>query len=179
MTPMIDAVRRVPRAFARILAITGLSLAAAVAHAPAAAAQEGMEVIQQMFSDPALASYRLTSANLDKFLAATQALQSLEGEEFDIEDRFDGENPQNMNIGYISSAFESEPRVKGAINGAGMTTRDYVTFLFSTMQAMFGWAMVQMGGEDALAQMPAGVLKQNVEFFMANHEAFEALDMGS
>jgi hypothetical protein len=179
MTTLIDAVRRVPRAFARILAITGLTLAAAVAHAPAVAAQEGMEVIQQMFSDPALANYQLTNANLDKFLAATQALHAMEGEEFDIEDRFDSENPQNMNIGYIASAFESEPRIKGAINGAGMTTRDYVTFLFSTMQAMISWAMVQVGGEDALAQMPAGVLKQNIEFIMANHEAFEALDMGS
>ncbi|HST60618.1 MAG TPA: hypothetical protein VLK84_18100 [Longimicrobium sp.] len=175
---LVDAVRRVPRTFARFLAITGLSLAATFAEAPAAAAQEGMEVIQQMFSDPALASYRLTDANLDKFRAATQALHALEGENLDIEDRFDGENPQNMNIGYIASAFESEPRIKSAINGAGMTTRDYVTFLFSSMQAMIGWAMMQMGGEQAFAEMPAGVLKQNIEFIRENQEAFESLDIG-
>lgn len=177
---LIDAVRRVPRAFARLLAITGLSLAAAVADAPSAAAQQqGPEALRQMFSDPALASYRLTSANLDKFLAATQALQTMEGEDFDLEDQFDTENPETMTITRIASAFESEARIKDAINGAGMSTRDYVTFLFSTLQAMFGSLMVQMGGDQALADMPAGVLKQNIQFFMENQEAFEALEMGS
>lgn len=177
MTSMIHAARRVPRAVARLFAAAALSLAAAAADAPAAAAQKGPEAIQQMFSDPALASYRLTSVNLDKFLAATQALHGLEGEEFDIEDQFDSGDPEQMSIGYIASAFEREPRIKGAIEGAGMSTRDYVAFLFSTMQAMFGSVMVQMGGDEALAQMPGGVLKQNIEFFMANQEAFEALDM--
>ena len=179
MTTMIDAVRRVPRAFARIFAIAGLSLAAVAADAPVASAQQhgGPEALQQMFSDPALASYRLTSANLTKFLAATQALHALEGEDFDMEERFDSENPENISIPRIAEAFESEPRIKSAINGAGMSTRDYVTFLFSTMQAMFGSVMVQMGGEQALAEMPAGVLKQNIEFFMAHQEEFEALDM--
>jgi hypothetical protein len=179
MTSMIDTMRRVPRAVARMFAVAALSLAAAVADAPAAAAQKGPEAIQRMFNDPALANYRLTSANLDKFLTATRALEALEGEEFDMERQFDSENPEHMNIGYIASAFDSEPRIKGAINGAGMTTRDYVTFLFSTMQAMFGSLMVQMGGDEALAQMPAGVLKQNIEFFLAHQEAFEALDVGS
>lgn len=177
---LIDAVRRVPRAFARMLAITGLSLAAAVAGAPAAAAQQqGPEALRQMFNNPALASYRLTSANLDKFLAATQALNAMDGEDFDLEDQFDTENPETMTLSRIAAAFESEPRIKGAINGAGMSTRDYVTFLFSTLQAMFGSLMVQMGGDQALADMPAGVLKQNIQFFMEHQDAFEALDIGS
>jgi hypothetical protein len=179
MTNVIDAVRGVPRAFARILAIAGLSLAAVAADAPAAAAQQGPEVLQQMFSDPALANYRLTSANLTRFLAATQALHAMEGEDFDLEDQFDGDNPENINITRIAEAFDSEPRIKGAINAAGMSSRDYVTFLFSTMQAMFGSLMVQMGGENALAEMPAGVLKQNIQFFMEHQEEFEALDMGN
>jgi hypothetical protein len=180
MTNVIDAVRRVPRAFARIVAIAGLSLAAVAADAPTATAQQqGPEALQQMFSDPALANYRLTSANLAKFLAATQALHAMEGEDFDIEDQFDGDNPENLNITRIAAAFDSEPRIKAAINGAGMSSRDYVTFLFSTMQAMFGSVMVQMGGENALAEMPAGVLKQNIQFFMEHQDEFEALDMGS
>lgn len=185
MTTMLDAVRRVPRAFARLVAVAGLSLAAAAADAPAAAAQQhgaqhGQQAFQRMFNDPALASYRLTTANLNKFMAATQALRGLEeGEDFDIKDQFDSDNPENISIPRIAAAFESEPRIKGAINGAGMTTRDYVTFLFSTLQAMMGSMMVQMGGDQALADMPAGVLKQNIEFFMAHQDAFEDLDMGS
>lgn len=170
---MIDAVRRVPRAFARIFAIVGLSLAAVAADASSAAAQPG--ALGQMFNDPALANYRLTSANLTKFLAATQALEALEGEEFDLEDQFDTDDPENLNITDIAAAFDSEPRIKGAINGAGLSSREFVTFLFSMMQAMFGSIAVQMGGDQALDDMPNGVLKSNIQFFLANQEAFEGL----
>lgn len=176
MTNVIDAVRRVPRMFTRMLAVAGLSLAAVAADTSAAAAQPGE--LGQMFNDPALANYRLTSANLTKFVAATQALHELEDENIDLEDRIDTDNPENLNISRIAEVFDSEPRVKGAINGAGMSSRDYVTFLFATMQAMFGSIMVQMGGDEALAQMPNGVLKQNIEFFLEHQEEFEALDIG-
>ena len=177
MTTMIDAVRRVPRAFTRIFAIVGLSLAAVAADAPAAVAQnEGMEALAEMFDDPALANYRLTSANLTKFLAATQALEALEGEDFDLEDQFDMEDPESISLANIAAAFDSEPRIRGAINGAGMSSREYVTFLFSMMQAMFASIAVQMGGEEALDDMPNGVLKDNVRFFIEHQDEFEALD---
>lgn len=172
---MLDAVRRVPRAFVRVFAIVGLSLAAVTADAASAAAQGGMGQMGQMFNDPALANYRLTSANLAKFLAATQALEALEGEHFDLEDRFDTDNPEDLNITAISSAFDSEPRIKSAINGAGLSSREFVTFLFSMMQAMFGSIAVQMGGDQALADMPDSVLKSNIQFFLANQDAFESL----
>ena len=177
MTTMIDAVRGMPRAFARVFAIVGLSLAAVAADASVAAAQNDMAALGQMFNDPALANYRLTSANLTKFLAASQALNALEGENFDIEDRFENAGPEDLNIAEIAAAFDSEPRIKGAINGAGMSSREYVTFLFSMLQAMFGSIAVQLGGEEALADMPNGVLKQNIQFFMEHQDEFEALDM--
>ena len=170
---------RVPRVFARVLAVAGLSLAAVAADASTAAAQpggEGMEAIQRMFNDPALANYRLTSANLEKFVAATNALKALEDEDIDIEDRLNMDDPEDVNLSEIAEAFDSEPQIKRAINSAGMTSRDYVTFLFSMMQAMFGSVMVQMGGEQALNDMPAGVLKDNIRFFVQNQAAFEALD---
>ena len=175
MTNVIDAVRRVPRAFARILAIAGLSLAAVAADASIAAAQPDMGALGQMFDDPALASYRLTSSNLTKFLAATQALNGLDGDSFDLEDQIDMDNPEDVNIADIAAAFDGEPRVKNAINGAGLSSREYVTFLFSMLQAMFGSIAVQMGGDEALAQMPNGVLKQNIQFFLEHQDEFEAL----
>ena len=170
---------RVPRVFARALALAGLSLAAVSADVSTAAAQpggQGMEAIQQMFRDPALANYRLTSANLEKFIAATNALKALEDEDIDIEDRLDMDDPSEVDLGEIAEAFDSEPQIKRAINGAGMTSRDYVTFLFSMMQAMFGSVMVQMGGDQALNDMAPGVLKDNIRFFTQNQAAFEALD---
>jgi hypothetical protein len=169
---------RVPRVFARVLALAGLSLAAVAADVSTAAAQpgQGMEAIQQMFRDPALVNYRLTSENLDKFVRATNALKALEGEDIDLEDRLEMDNPEDVDLGRIAAAFDSEPRIKSAINGAGMTSRDYVTFLFSMMQAMFASIAVQMGGEEALNDMPNGVLKDNVRFFIEHQDEFEALD---
>jgi hypothetical protein len=174
---VLDSVRRMPRMFARMLAVAGLSLAAVAADAPTAAAQgPEMEALTQLFDDPALTNYRLTSANLTRFIAATQALNGLDGEDFDLEDQFDMENPESISLNNIATAFESEPRIRGAINGAGMSSRDYVTFLFSMMQAMFASIAVQMGGDEALNDMPNGVLKDNVRFFMEHQEEFEALD---
>lgn len=169
---------RVPRVFARLLALAGLSLAAVAADVSTAAAQPGgMEAMQQMFSDPAIANYRLTSANLDKFIRATNALKALEDENIDIEERLgDMDDPEDIDLGEIAAAFDSEPRIKNAINGAGMTSREYLTFMFAMIQAMFGSVMVQMGGEQALNDMPAGVLKDNIQFFTQNQAAFEALD---
>lgn len=177
MTNVLAA--RMPRVFVRMLALAGLSLAAVAADVSTAAAQpgEGMEVIQQMFSDPALQNYRLTTGNLDKFVRATNALKELEDEDIDIEDHVNMDDPENINIGEIAAAFDSEPRIKTAINGAGMTSREYVTFLFSMMQAMFASMMVQMSGDQALAGFPAGsALKANIEFFAEHKDAFEALD---
>jgi hypothetical protein len=175
MTNVLAA--RMSRVFVRMLALAGLSLAAVTADVSTAAAQpgEGMAAIQQMFRDPALQNYRLTSANLDKFIRATNALKALEDEDIDLEDRLDMDDPENVDLGEIAEAFDSEPRIKGAINSAGMSSRDYVTFLFSMMQATFGFAMVQMGGEQALNDMPNGVLKENIRFITQNQEALEAL----
>ena len=174
---MFDAVRRAPRAFFRVLAVAGLSLAAVAADASTAAAQPGGEMAQ-LFNDPALANYRLTTGNLSKFVRATNALKELEDEDFDLEDRFDMDDAEGIDIGRMAAAFDSEPRIKNAINGAGMTSRDYLTFLFSMIQAMFGSVMVQMGGEEALADLPAGALKDNIAFFLEHQDEFEALDIG-
>ncbi|HEU4885066.1 MAG TPA: hypothetical protein VFT45_22590 [Longimicrobium sp.] len=176
MTNVLAA--RMPRVFARVLALAGLSLAAVTADVSSAAAQpgQGMEAITQMFRDPALQNYRLTRENLDKFVRATNALKALEDEDIDLEDRLNMDDPEDVNLSEIAAAFDSEPRIKNAINGAGMSSRDYVTFLFATMQTMFGFAMVQMGGEQALNDMAPGALKDNIRFFTANQSAFEALD---
>jgi len=172
----IDAMRRAPRAVARVLAVAGLSLAAVFSDASRASAQGGgLEQLGQMFNDPALADYRLTSADLTRFIAATQALDELEGEDFDLDEQFDVDDLESISVSQIAAVFDGEPRIKGAINGAGMSSRDYVTFMFSMMQAMFGSIAVQMGGEEALNDMPDGVLKDNVRFFMEHQDEFDAL----
>jgi hypothetical protein len=176
MTHVIDAVRRMPRAFVRGLAIAGLSLAAVSAAPEAATAQEGLERLAHVFDDPALKDYRLTTAGLDKFIAASEALKELEGQSFDLDDQVDFDDPESISVSRIVAVFDGVPRVRSAIAGAGLSTREYVTFLFSMMQAMFASIAVHVGGEDALSDMPNGVLKDNVRFFMEHQDEFEALD---
>ena len=155
---------RMPLVFVRMLALAGLSLAAVAADVSDAAAQpgEGMEAIQQMFSDPALQNYRLTSGNLDKFIRATNALKALEDEDIDIEDHVDMDDPENINIGEIAAAFDSEPRIKTAINGAGMTSREYDLTAGATWRSVSrrsrGGMKCRVSRQTAASNGPAGAL---------------------
>jgi hypothetical protein len=157
------------RVFSRVLAVAGLSLAAVAADVSSAAAQP-----EKLFTDE-VSNYRLTSAGLQKFLRATQALDALEEEDLDVGEQFESLNEDDVDLGRIAAAFDSEPLVKNAINGAGMTSREYLTFMFSMIQTMFTAAMLEMGGENALAQMENSVLKDNVQFFREHQEEFEAM----
>jgi hypothetical protein len=157
------------RVFSRVLAVAGLSLAAVAADVSSAAAQP-----EKLFTDE-VSNYRLTSEGLQKFLRATQALHGLEDEDLEVAEQFESLNEDDVDLGQIAAAFDSEPRVKGAINGAGFTSREYVTFMFSMIQTMFTAAMLEIGGENALAQMENSVLKQNVQFYREHREEFEAM----
>lgn len=163
-----------PRALARALTIAGLSALAAAFSATGAAAQPGA-----LFANmPEVANYRMTSETLEQFTRATHALKELEEEGgLDIGAELDVDDPSELSVDRIASAFDSHPRVRGAIQGAGMDTREYVTFLMSMVQTIMGSVMVQMGGEQALADMPDSALKHNIRFFLDNQEAFEALDV--
>lgn len=159
-----------PRALSRMLALAGLAVFASAADA---AAQPGA-----LFANmPEVASYRMTDASLQKFVGATNALQALEEDgSFDMKDRLDVNDPSELTVERIAAAFDSEPRVRGAIQGAGMNSREYVTFLMAMVQTVMGSVMVQMGGDQALRDMPDSALKHNIQFFLANRATFESLD---
>jgi hypothetical protein len=162
-----------PRALGRALALAGLALAATAAEA---AAQGPGALFANM---PEVAEYRMTDASLQKFVRATNALKELENQgSFQLDDQLDVDDPSELSVERIAAAFDSEPRVRGAIEGAGMSSREYVTFLMSMVQTIMGSVMVQMGGDQALADMPDSALKHNIQFFLANQDAFEALDDG-
>src|SRR5688500_8230653 len=109
----IAPLRRLVR---RALLLSAPALLAVVAGAPAAAAQAPT-------FPPEVASYRLTSANLGKFINATQALKALEDENIDLEDQLEMEDPEDLDVDRIAAVFDGEPRVRSAIRGAGLTSR--------------------------------------------------------
>jgi hypothetical protein len=166
---------RAPRALARALTIAGLATLAATFSASDATAQmEGLGMFGNM---PEVANYRMTSERLAQFTQATHALKQLDDEGgIDMEAELDVDDPSELSVERIASAFDRHPRVRAAIQGAGMDTREYVTFMMSMVQTIMGSVMVQMGGEQALADMPDSALKHNIRFFLDNQAAFEALD---
>jgi hypothetical protein len=157
------------RVFSRVLAVTGLSLAAVAADASAAAAQP-----EKLFTDE-VSNYRLTVSAMQKFVQATQNLDALEDTDVDLDGRFSDMDEDDLDLGRIASAFDSEPAIKTAINGAGLTSREYLTFLFAMIQTTITAAMLEIGGDNALAQMENSVLKQNVMFLREHKEEFEAM----
>jgi hypothetical protein len=169
MTPTLP---RLARSISRVLALAGLAFAATAVDATSATAQSG-----SLFGHmPEVANYRLTTPALQKFVRATNALKELEDQEFDLDDRLDVDDPSELTLDRLVAAFDSEPQLRRAVEGAGMSTREYVTFMLAMVQTVMGSVMVQMGGEQALRDMPAGVMKDNIQFFLDNEEAFDALD---
>ena len=66
---------------------------------------------------------------------------------------------------------EPHPGAQAAIQSAGMTSREYVVFMFSMMQnGMAAWALSQPGGK-----LPPGVSQANVDFFRKHEAAMAAV----
>jgi hypothetical protein len=153
--------------FARVIVLAGLALACA----PTAAAAQ-LPMGDGAFSDPVVTSYRLTSAKLDPFLAAVHALDAL-GDT-------DGTRPldnmaEDADLSEIVAALDSEPRVRAALEGAGLSSQEYTTFMLALVRAMFGSLAFEMGGDEALEEMDDDVLRENVRFYIANQDIFDRL----
>ncbi|MBW3655569.1 MAG: hypothetical protein KY444_05655 [Gemmatimonadetes bacterium] len=157
------------RVFSRVLAVAGLSLAAVAADVSPAAAQPEKLVTGE------LSRYRLTSEGLQKFLLATQALDALEDSELKLREQLEDGVEDDVDLVRVAAAFDTEPQIRNAISGAGLTSREYLTFMFSIIQAMFTAGMLEMCAETALAEMENSVAKQNVQFYLEHQEQFEVI----
>jgi hypothetical protein len=161
------------RATRRLLGLAAVSLAAAAGSATSAAAQ-----VADLFGDvPEIANYRMTEPALEGFIRATLALKALEDAgDVDIGSRFEVEEPADLSLDGIAAEFDREPRIRQAIEGAGMSSREYVTFLMAMIQAAMGAMMLEFGGERAPGDQADSAVGHNIRFFLEHREAFEALD---
>lgn len=158
---------RVHPTLVRALALAGLGLIAAAGTASAQFGDEG-----GILSDPAVASYRLTVEKLEPFIATVHAMDAL-GDTEEIQALDDMEDDATMDE--VVAALESEPRVREALAGAGLSAREYITFSFALINAMFGSLAVTMGGEAALEEIEDDVLRENIRFYIAHEETFDRL----
>jgi hypothetical protein len=111
--------------------------------------------------------YVLTDAGLAKFTQATKKLAAIPGACAGQGD--DGTESQSLD--QMTAKLNAVPGAQAAIQSAGMTTREYVVFMWSMLHnGMAAWAASQPGGKT-----PPGTLQPNVDFYNRNEAKFAAL----
>lgn len=111
--------------------------------------------------------YVLTDAALAKYKQATTRLAALPGDTAGACSDDDGD----ASIAASVARLDAVPAVKAAIQGAGMTTREYVVFTWSLLHnGLAAWAVSQPGGK-----LPAGTAQANVDFYKRHAAEIENL----
>ena len=115
-----------------------------------------------------ISSYVLTEAGLGKFTRASQALAAVPGActRADEDDGGSG----NESLDQLVAKLNAVPGAQAAIESAGMTTREYVVFMWSMLESgLSAWAVKQNG------KLPPGVQQANVDFYNKHEGAMRAL----
>jgi hypothetical protein len=120
-----------------------------------------------------LARYRLTEAALAKFTQASRnfiAVAKADSQALGEED----EGETSKSIAEVAALYDRHPALKRAIASAGMTTREYVTFVMSMFQAgMAAWLVEQQGGK--FDNVPAGTPHENIRFYQQHRAELERI----
>ena len=123
-----------------------------------------------------ISSYVLTDAGLAHYTSASKALGALKKSvSGDCEDDDDDDGDNAKTIDQMVAKFNATPGAKAAIQGGGMTTREFIVFSMSIFQTgMASWALSQPGGK-----LPAGVSMTNINFYRKHEAAMAALNQAS
>ena len=114
-----------------------------------------------------IASYVLTDAGLAKFTQATQKLAAVPGACAGPKD----DDSDSQSLDQTVAKLNAVPGAQAAIQSAGMTTREYVVFMFSMLHnGMAAWAASQPGGK-----LPPGTLQSNIDFYKKNEARMAAI----
>ena len=153
-----------PRTLTRRIA--SVALLALPVLAPAAQAQRSED-------EKILANYRLTMPTVRKVLAVQEkfldAANSPDAKKWTKE--MEGKSTGNMSIAELSAFYDRIPPIKQAVASTGLSTREYVTAMFSFFQAAMMVSMQeyakQQGSKEA-ATLPPGISKENIELVRQN-----------
>ena len=114
-----------------------------------------------------ISSYVLTEGGLAKFTQAAQKLYDVPG----ACAQGDYEGADSQSIDQMVAKLNAVPGAQSAIRSAGLTTREYIVFMWSMVQnGMAAWAVSQPGGK-----LPPGVSQANVDFYKKHEARFAAI----
>ena len=151
------------RAIPRLLAVATAAVTAFVAPAPLGAQTD----------EETLARYRLTEAGLVKFTQASRSFIAIAKADSAALEQ-ESEESDGMTIAQMAAVYDGHPGLKRAITSAGMTSREFVTFLMSMFQAgMAAWLVEQQGGK--FDKVPAGIPHENIRFYQQHRAALDSI----
>jgi hypothetical protein len=120
-----------------------------------------------------ISSYVLTEAGLARFTKASKALGALRKELAGGCEEEDGDNARS--IDQLVAKFNATPGAKAALQGAGMTTREFIVFSMSIFQTgLASWGLSQPGGK-----LPPGMSMANINFYRQHETAMAGLNKDS
>jgi hypothetical protein len=139
-------------------------------------------VAEEMKSDPKLQEIRKIEEEMDK-LSQKEELTDAEAERMEKlrerrekleesgDDASSSDNPKTL--ADMEAAIRKQPAMAAAIQRAGFTPRQYVTFTMAYMQAAMVVGFSQ--GKVDFAKLPAGVNPDNVKFVMEHKAELDAM----
>ncbi|MGH8496657.1 MAG: hypothetical protein ACREVN_11040 [Gammaproteobacteria bacterium] len=118
----------------------------------------------------ALAEYRLTDEGVENFTKASRNLIAAFKADPGLGQAMEGSD--NATIAETAAAYDAQPAVRKAIESADMTSKEYITFMYSMFQAgLAGWLVEEYGQ----TELPEGTPRENVDYYLAHKEELAAL----
>jgi hypothetical protein len=113
-------------------------------------------------------SRELTMEDIRQLGRAAENVRRLKATDPELGARIDGQTDPGLSG--VRATIEREPRMREAIERAGLTPDEYIATTGSVAQAMFVAAMMKPNAPARLTELPAGVPRSNVTLVM-EHEA--------
>jgi hypothetical protein len=118
----------------------------------------------------AISAYRLNEATMTKFIAASRGMAAASRASPDTAAEDEGEGAKS--IADMAAFYDGQPAARRALASAGLTSREYVTFMFTLMQAgMAAWLVEQHGWD----KLPPDIARENVVFYQRHKKQLDSL----
>lgn len=121
-----------------------------------------------------LSRYTLTMADIRKYAAANANLAKLPKAE-ENEDSEDDEDSDNESLDQMAARIGKMPEARKAIEGAGLTPRQFAVITMALFQASMAQFAVEQGADPAKVARDASVNPANIRFVKENKAELEKL----
>ncbi len=121
-----------------------------------------------------LSRYTLTMADIRKYAAANANLAKLPKAE-ENEDSDDDEDSDNESLDQMAARIGKMPEARKAIEGAGLTPRQFAVITMALFQASMAQFAVEQGADPAKVARDASVNPANIRFVKENKAELEKL----